>query len=578
MNRVLEFFRGLAGKIVVPQMERRLHAFERCLGDARRLQRELLFRKIARCRDSKFGRDHHFPSIRSLEDFRRQVPVAPYDYYHPYIQRVTRGEVEAMFPAGEKLLMYTLSSGTTDEPKLIPINKIWMSEYRRGWQLWGIKAFLDHPGLFYAKLNGIAGNWDMRRTPTNIPCGMASGLSAKMQGPLLRMMYCVPPSVYQIEDPMAKYYTALRLSIGEPAGLFLTATPATVINFAKLGDQFRQTLIRDIADGTLSHDFEIPDRVRKEVARRTSVPNSARARELELIVTRTGHLYPKDYWNLSLVACWIGGTVGGYARHIPEYYGKAPCRDIGLLCSEGRFTIPLEDGVPGGVLEVLSHYYEFIPEDEIDSPNPNVLECHELEVGKSYFILLTTSSGLYRYDIQDVMRCTGFVGEAPILEFLHKGQRFSDMEGEKLSEFQFVKAVTEVSEALGVSVGAFTAVAVRPGERKEDGALAPYYALLIEEQDLAERATAVRFLEEVDRWLADKNVMYQGKRADGYLGPLRLVRIPTGSWASFDRAEVARRRVGEDHYKHPCLATDAALADRFQVLEEIVPPRPAAIA
>ena len=365
--------------------------------------------------------------------------------------------------------MYTLSSGTTDAPKLIPVNKTWMAEYRRGWQIWGIKAFLDHPALFYAKLTGIAGNWDMRRTPTDIPCGMASGLSARMQSPLLRMVYCVPPSVFEIEDVSAKYYAALRLSVPEPSGLFLTATPATVVNFARLGDRFRETLIRDVADGTFSAEFDVPASIKRDVLRRIKGPDPERARELEQIVEKTGHLYPKDYWNLALVACWLGGTVGTYARHIADYYDNVACRDIGLLCSEGRFTIPMEDNTPGGVLEIASHYYEFIPEDEIDSPDPTVLESHELVEGKSYFILLTTSSGLYRYNIYDVMRCTGFVGQAPILEFLNKGQRFSDMEGEKISEFHLVKAVGDVAARMGIHVTGFTAVPVRPSESSTSG-------------------------------------------------------------------------------------------------------------
>lgn len=564
----------MAGKVVVPRLERQLARFQEQLHNAPTIQRELLFKKIRRCAESQFGRDHHFSNIRTIEDFRKSIPIAQYDYYYPYIQKVTHGNVTAMFPPGEKLLMYTLSSGTTDAPKLIPINEIWMDEYRRGWQVWGVKAFLDHPKLFYSKLTGIAGNWDMRRTPTGLPCGMASGLSAKMQSPLLKMMYCVPSCVYGIEDSSAKYYTALRLSIAENAGLFLTATPATVVKFAVLGDEYKESLIRDIANGTLSEEFAIPGDVRDQLRRRYRRPNPQRAKQLEQIVAATGHLYPKDYWNLSLVACWLGGTVGSYARHIPEYYGDVPCRDIGLLCSEGRFTSPMQDDTPGGVLEISSHYYEFIPKDEIDSPDPTVLECHELTEGEEYFILLTTSSGLYRYNIYDVLRCTGFVGKTPILEFLNKGQRFSDMEGEKISEFHLVRAVTESASRLNMHITGFTAVPVRP-DPSEDSR--PYYALMLEQRDVPDESLAIRFLEAVDRWLADNNVMYEGKRSDLYLGPFRLVVIPDGSWAEYDRSEIARRGVGEDHYKHPCLVLDASFLDQFEKLAEIQPPHPSLV-
>ena len=67
-------------------------------------------------------------------------------------------------------------------------------------------------------------------------------------------------------------------------------------------------------------------------------------------------------------------------------------------------TIPLRDDTSCGMLDYVHHYYEFIPEQEIDSANPTVLEAHELQPGGNYFILLTTSAGLYRYDIHDVVR------------------------------------------------------------------------------------------------------------------------------------------------------------------------------
>lgn len=578
MNRLVGILRALAGKVVVPQLQRRLRRFERDLANARQLQQSIALEKVRHCADSQFGRDHHFRSIKTLADFKRNIPIRQFDYYQPYIKHVTEGNIEAMFPAREKILMYTLSSGTTDAPKLIPVTMRWMDEYRRGWQIWGVKAFLDHPALFYAKLAGIAGNWDMRRTPTNLPCGMASGLSARLQSPLLRMMYCMPASVFELDDAAAKYYICLRLSVPEPTGLFLTATPATVVNFARLGDRYREQIIRDVRDGAICSDFEIPNAIRRDAQRRIKGPNPARARELEAIVHRTGHLYPRDYWDLSLVACWLGGTVGTYARHIADYCGDVPQRDIGLLCSEGRFTVPIDDDTPAGVLEIASHYYEFVPEDEIESSQPTVLDCHELEVGKCYYILLTTSSGLYRYNICDVMRCTGYIGEAPILEFLHKGQRCSDMEGEKLSEFQWVKAVSVIAESMDIHVTGFTAVPMRPESSDASALDPPYYAILMEEQDFPGPLAAARFLEGVDRWLMDNNVMYQGKRSDGYIGPPRLVRIQTGAWTRFDQAEIARRGVGEDHYKHPCLVLDSAILEQIPIADEYSAAAPEVLA
>ena len=65
----------------------------------------------------------------------------------------------------------------------------------------------------------------------------------------------------------------------------------------------------------------------------------------------------------------------------------------------------------------------------------------ELEHRKAYFIIPTTAYGLYRYHISDLVRVTGFYGRTPLVEFLGKGHRFSNMTGEKLSEYHVTKAL-----------------------------------------------------------------------------------------------------------------------------------------
>ena len=162
----------------------------------------------------------------------------------------------------------------------------------------------------------------------------------------------------------------------------------------------------------------------------------------EAIVGRSGRLYPRDYWpNLCFLANWTGGTMGAYLRSYPDYFGERPVRDVGLIASEGRMTIPIEDNTPAGILDVRHHYFEFIPEDQIDRDEPETALAHELIEGRRYFILPTTAGGLYRYQIFDLIRCVGFHGKAPVIEFLNKGAHISSVTGEKLSEYQVVAAV-----------------------------------------------------------------------------------------------------------------------------------------
>ena len=106
-------------------------------------------------------------------------------------------------------------------------------------------------------------------------------------------------------------------------------------------------------------------------------------------------------------------------------------RDVGLIASEGRMTIPMADGTPSGVLDVTSHVFEFIPEEEGDSPNPTVLAAHELQEGRTYYVLMMTAFGLYRCNIFDVVRCTGFHNRTPLVEFLSKGCLLRQHHGRK---------------------------------------------------------------------------------------------------------------------------------------------------
>src|SRR5690606_2713379 len=110
-----------------------------------------------------------------------------------------------------------------------------------------------------------------------------------------------------IADPLARYYTALRLCITRPIGWIILMNPGTLIRLAEIGNDHRDELIRDLRDGTLSSRFEIPDAIRHKLDRQIRRKQVAAARRLEQIVERTGRLDPKDYWDRPVIGCWIGG-------------------------------------------------------------------------------------------------------------------------------------------------------------------------------------------------------------------------------------------------------------------------------
>jgi hypothetical protein len=330
----------------------------------------------------------------------------------------------------------------------------------------------------------------------------------------------------------------------------LSANPSTLVNLAKFGDEHREKLVKDVRDGTIHKDFSVPDAVWK-IERSRLAPNADRAKELDSLIGRTNRLLPKDVWpNLGMLGNWTGGSVGGYLRLYPEYFGEKPCvRDIGLIASEGRMTIPIADGTPGGILDVSSSYFEFVPVGEIDSPAPTVLESHELEEGRDYYILLTTSSGLYRYNIFDVVRCVGWQERTPMLAFLNKGGSISNLTGEKLSEFQVVQSVEDAVRRRGLHLSTF---AVAPCWDEET----PYYGLFVEESDIPDPSQAPAFAAAVEARLREYNTEYAAKRDSLRLQPLRLQFLPQGAWQRWDRERLARTRGTPEQYKHPFLIPD----------------------
>ncbi|HEY1186828.1 MAG TPA: GH3 auxin-responsive promoter family protein, partial [Gemmata sp.] len=289
-----------------------------------------------------------------------------------------------------------------------------------------------------------------------------------------------------------------------------------------------------------------------------------RARELSALASKLGRLYPRDVWPTegTVINTWTGGSMGPYLRQLPQYFGEPPVHDLGLLASEGRFTIPMSGGTASGVLDIWSHYFEFVPETEIDSPQPTVLGAHELREGGSYFILPTTSYGLYRYHISDLVRVTGFQGSTPLVEFLGKGHRFANLTGEKLSEYHVTKAFDAVAQRVNQPVTAYSVAPVWDDRQ-------PYYAIFLEAPDAENEPVLKRFLAELDGQLGVENVEYAAKRESGRLGALRAALIPAGTWAGWDRTRLAQTGGSPEQYKHPCLIGDLKFRETMTVLREV---------
>jgi hypothetical protein len=560
---MIKILMRLVGRPVANRARRLARDFLAQTRSAGDVQRDLLLARLTRNADSQFGRDHHFAEIRTPADFRRRVPISGYDRHEPYIERVRLGDPGALFGPGTEVLMFALTSGTTSRPKTIPVTKEALSDYREGWTIWGIMAFDAHPEMIRNGLRPIlqiASDWRESLTPAGIPCGAITGLTAHMQNRLVRTRYCMPPVASSIKDIESKYYVALRCSIHRNLGTIIAANPSTILAMARLADREKQSLIRDVADGTIDQRWQISAEIRRQLRANARRRHKHTARVLEQIANETGRLLPKNYWpNLEFLSNWMGGTMRAYLRGYPEYFADTPVRDVGLIASEGRMTIPLEDGTPAGVLDVRHHYFEFVPEDQASCAEPEAVEATDLIEGRSYFIVLTTAGGLYRYNISDLVRCVGYHGKAPVIEFLNKGAHYSSLTGEKLSEHQAITAVEAAQRAVGVHVKSYL---LAPNWDEP-----PYYSLLIEEDDLSSNDVASQLATAVEHELQRQNVEYLCKRETRRLGPVRILPIPEGSWTRFQKRRLVRSGGTVEQYKQPHLVPDLDVAASFLPVE-----------
>lgn len=532
---------------------RRLNRYLAEAVDCRKVQRERLMEKLRLNADSHFGKEHGFGDIHSVEDFRKRVPISGYEKFRPYVEKVKQGETQALFGTGTKVLMFSMTSGTTSQSKYVPITNHFFKEYKRSWNYWGLATFRDHPDLLSKYTLTLASAWDQFRTSADLPCGSISGLVAETRPWISNSLFLLPTDLLKVKGAENKQYASLRIALGtDRIGMIATANPLTLVNLARLADDEKERLVRDVRNGTLSEHVDIPAQLRDALSRTWKGPNPGRADELEKIINKTGMLLPRDFWpNLAVVSVWMGGSVAAYLPKVREYYGNVPLRDHGLSASEGHMTSPMQDENCSGLLDYNSHYYEFIPVEEAESPTPNVLEAHELEVGHEYFIIMTTLSGLYRYNIHDIVRCDGFVGSCPNLTFMHKGAHFSSLTGEKLSELQVTQAVTEGLSAAGATLDHYSLVPV-PGDPA-------YYMLLLEHDVSIDDAKAIE--QSVDQALCRANCEYEDRRQSNRMGSVVVRRIPDGTWSEHRRRATAHEGADTYAYKHPFLAAKDDVAN-----------------
>jgi hypothetical protein len=375
-----------------------------------------------------------------------------------------------------------------------------------------------------------------------------TGLTYQRLPWLIRRQHALPYAAALIRDHETRYFVALRLALGCAVSSIGTPNSSTLLRLAEVAVRRGDELVRAVHDGTLGVTEVEPMlgtgvtglEVRGALTAGLR-PDPRRAAFLEDIARCRGRLVLGDCWPaLALVACWLGGSAGIQARHLEAHFDpRIARRDLGLVASEGRFTIPVEDDSAAGVLAVHTNFYEFVAEEDIDDPAPRTLLCHELAEGRRYYLIVTGANGLYRYDMNDVVEVRGFHGRTPKMAFVRKGRDMLNITGEKLHLNHVLHAVRAAEGATGLSFWQFRLIPDVEAGR---------YDLLIElprpgsSAESCGRNALADFAGAFDRDLGEVNVEYRCKRASMRLGPPRLCVMRPGWSERLCREEFARGR------------------------------------
>ncbi|MCP3902398.1 MAG: GH3 auxin-responsive promoter family protein [Planctomycetes bacterium] len=501
-SKIIAFANGRAAK--------RFEAASRAAGDT---QRAKLMSMVQANAGTEYGKRHDFASIRTVADYQQRVPLITYNDIKDDMERVTDGAKNVL--TAEDPVMFAQTSGTTGTPKFIPVTPTDRGrEHRDVMRTWLSHAQRKHTEIYSGKVVSLVSPAVEGHTSCGLPYGSTSGHIYRNLPRIITRVYAVPYDVFEIADYNGKYYAIMRFSLPQDTHFLTTANPSSVLKMCEKANEFGEEIIRDVRDGTLSEKMDIEPEIRAKLAGHLR-PDPARAKALEQARSkRDGVLRPGDYWpDLSLIGCWKGGTVGHYLEKFGQWFDPdgrrpIPTRDWGYLSSEARGSIPLADEGSKGALTIASNFFEFVEPDAVTEHSDDPTKwpfrtADQVEVGKEYYIFVTTTSGLYRYDINDVIRVEGHYHENPEIVFLRKGRGMTNITGEKLSVNQLISAVENAARDTGVLPQHFKAEA--DAERSR-------YVLRTEFGVTVDAGTLRRFLEGVDDHLKGINIEYKAKR------------------------------------------------------------------
>ena len=529
----------------------------------RRTSEQTLRGILTYAKDTVYGREHHFADILAAKDdkelyalYQQYVPAQEYEALRPYVERHKNGEANVLFPG--KPIMYATTSGTTKEPKWVPITDVYLnSVYGKMTKVWLFNFIKNRPKVFTGKIVSIVGKVIEGYAPDGTVFGSVSGVTQRDCPKFVKKLYASPADVFSITDYNARYYAIMRMGIERNITLIVTANPSTIVEMQNNVNEFYDQYVDDIEHGTLNKDLNISPEIRAAIQPYLK-PNPERAAELRALKQKYGTVLPKHYWpNLQILNTWKCGNTKVYVDKFEHSFPEQMLhQEFGYFSSECRFGLVLDD-TNNTVLFPHFHYYEFIEEHDLENEHPHFLQLHELEQGKRYCPFVTTYAGLYRYNMNDLVEVGPNFVNTPTVHMIQKVNGIVTMTGEKLHERQFIEAVHTAEKELQMPVKFFVGFA--------DLSISAYHFYYEFENLATTQQQAEQFTQKVDQVLQQSNIEYKAKRESFRVKDPVTHRLQHESFEHF-KAQCIAEGARDGQFKMNLLMQDEKRHAKFKTL------------
>ncbi len=415
---------GLLNSILTWVMKKRIHQMELFMKYPHEVQEEIFRKLVNTARFTEFGIKYDFASINSYRQFNDRLPVHSYEDIYPYIERLMRGEQNILWPS--EIKWFSKSSGTTNaRSKFIPVSEEALEDchYKAGKDL--ISMYVNnYPNtkMFDGKGLGVGGSHQVNEYDPTATSHYGDVSAVIMQNLPLWAEFIRTPSLE----------TALMSNWEEKIErMALETSEENVTNIA--GVPTWTVLL------------------------------------IQRIVELKGAKNILEVWpNLEV---FFHGAVsftpyrGLFNKLIPD--PKMTYWEI-YNASEGFFGIQ-DQRNSEEMLLMLDYgiFYEFIPMEELDKPQPKILRLGDVELNKNYAMVITTNAGLWRYNIGDTIRFTSL---SPYrIKISGRTKHFINAFGEEVIVENAEGAIAKACEATGAMITNFTAAPVYLDAGKKGG-------------------------------------------------------------------------------------------------------------